>query len=215
MTDIGPVASFTAASSEFIVTSSGNDIGYDDNGSLSEQSGSIFVILRSNDDSTGRYLCGQDANTIVISHSGSNDLRFQYGDIADDILIENNTFFQGEWYALMGSWDGANDDFWAHSYRYSNQVASTGSVQAGTTRSTSNGEFAIGHRDSFSGNYWDGYIACFYMWDRAIKFEEFLELAEDPYQMIEPAIGSYFIAAAAAGGIIPQVMHHRRIMEIS
>jgi hypothetical protein len=109
------------------------------------------------DDSTNRnyfFMC-----------NSSNQFNFSCFGLTDTTVLSSTTFSAGNWYHLIGTYDGARLKL------YINGVLETNEASTGTINNT-DVSFTIGARESGMDRHWDGGIANVGVWSKALSSTE-------------------------------------------
>ena len=107
----------------------------------------------------------------------SNQFNFSCFGLTDTTVLSSTTFSVGNWYHLMGTYDGARLKL------YINGVLETDEASTGTINNT-DVSFAIGAREAGMDRHWDGYIANVGLWSRALSAEEINSIMRKNYSQL-------------------------------
>jgi len=108
----------------------------------------------------------------------SNQFNFSCFGLTDTTVLSSTTFSVGNWYHLMGTYDGARLKL------YINGVLETNEASTGTINNT-DVSFTIGARESGMDRHWDGYIANVGLWSRALSAEEVNSVMRKNYSQLK------------------------------
>jgi len=159
--------------------------------------------------------CGQDSDTMVLRYDkqgyeggGSNVILFYFQTTTGGVnRYESASNVQTtDWQHIVAIWNGSDLKMYIDGIEDSPTFKNPG-----TGVSTNADRCQFGRKGTT--NYWDGFISTIMMWERVLDASEVWQLYTDPFCIFyHPLEAELLYAAAPPAGIVPQAMHHYRML---